>query len=99
MSRDCCVALLRGDMIFLQFVIVVFPDHTHYFYTMETKTGSLTSTILKYAFKLGRWTYQDRVLYLAGCLRRKAQVYYMTLMPTERSSYNTLSYKIKSTLL
>ena len=29
MSRDGCVALPRGAMGFLGFVIVVFPDHTH----------------------------------------------------------------------
>ena len=29
MSRDGCVALPRGAMGFLRFVIVVFPDHTH----------------------------------------------------------------------
>ena len=29
MSRDCCVALLRAAWVCLQFVIVVFPDHTH----------------------------------------------------------------------
>ena len=29
MSRDCCVALPRGATGCLQFVIVVFPDHTH----------------------------------------------------------------------
>ena len=31
MSRDCCVALLRNAVawVCLQFVIVVFPDHTH----------------------------------------------------------------------
>ena len=28
-SRDCCVALLHDTMVCLQFVIVVFPDHTH----------------------------------------------------------------------
>ena len=32
MSRDCCVALPRGAMsVSAVFVIVVFPDHTHYF--------------------------------------------------------------------
>ena len=32
MSHDCCVALPpRGAWVCLQFVIVVFPDHTHYF--------------------------------------------------------------------
>ena len=29
MSSDCCVALPRSAMCVLQFVIVVFPDHTH----------------------------------------------------------------------
>ena len=29
MSRDCRVALLRGSWVYLQFVVVVFPDHTH----------------------------------------------------------------------
>ena len=29
MSGDCCVAHPRGAMVCLQFVIVVFPDHTH----------------------------------------------------------------------
>ena len=28
-SRNCCVALPRGAMGFLQIVIVVYPDHTH----------------------------------------------------------------------
>ena len=44
--------------------------------------------------KLGRWSYQDRVLYLASSLRGNAQVYYMTLMPAERSSYHTLVVKL-----
>ena len=38
--------------------------------------------------KLGRWSYHDRVLYLAASLRGNAQIYYMTLMPAERSSYH-----------
>ena len=43
---------------------------------------------------LGRWSYQDRVLYLAASLRGNAQVYYMTLMPAERPSYHTLVVKL-----
>ena len=32
MSRDCCAALLCGDMgLSAVFVILVFPDDTHYF--------------------------------------------------------------------
>ena len=31
MSRDGCVALRRGAMGLSEVVIVVFPDHTHYF--------------------------------------------------------------------
>ena len=31
-SRDCCVALPYAPCICLQFVTVVFPDHTHYFW-------------------------------------------------------------------
>ena len=31
MSHDCCVALPQMPWVCLQFVIVVFPDHTHYF--------------------------------------------------------------------
>ena len=46
--------------------------------------------------KLGRWSYQDRVLYLAASLRGNAQVYYMTLMPAERSSYHTLVSRLKA---
>ena len=44
--------------------------------------------------ELGRWSYQDRVLYLAASLRGNAQVYYMTLIPAERSSYHTLVVKL-----
>ena len=44
--------------------------------------------------ELGRWSYQDRVLYLAASFRGNAQVYYMTLMPAERSSYHTLVVKL-----
>ena len=44
--------------------------------------------------KLGRWSYHDRVLYLAASLRGNAQVNYMTLMPAERSSYHTLVVKL-----
>ena len=44
--------------------------------------------------KLGRWSYHDRVLYLAASLRGNGQVYYMTLMPAERSSYHTLVVKL-----
>ena len=29
MSHDCCVALPRGAIVCLQFVIVAFSDHTH----------------------------------------------------------------------
>ena len=36
MSRDCCVAFPCGAMVCLQFVIVVFPDHTHLLFFMET---------------------------------------------------------------
>ena len=57
---------LAVTWVSLQFVIVVFADHAHYFYTMETKTGSLTSTILKYALKLGRWSYKDSLV--VSCL-------------------------------
>ena len=32
MSRDCCVALPHDVMGSLQFVMVAFPDHTHYFW-------------------------------------------------------------------
>ena len=44
--------------------------------------------------KLGRWSYHDRVLYLAASLRGNAQVYYMTLMPAERLSYHILVVKL-----
>ena len=44
--------------------------------------------------ELGRWSYQDRVLYLAASLRGNTQVYYMTLMPAERLSYHTLVVKL-----
>ena len=30
MSGDCCVALPQDGTVRLQFVIVLFPDHTHY---------------------------------------------------------------------
>ena len=66
-----CLVIVAGlflavTWVCLQFVIVVFADHTHYFYTMEIKTGSLTSTILKYALKLGRWSYQHSLV--VSCL-------------------------------
>ena len=32
MSRKCCVALPRDSTGYLQFVILVFPDRTHYFF-------------------------------------------------------------------
>ena len=35
-SWDCCVALPHDDMGCLQFVIVVFPDHTHLLYLKLT---------------------------------------------------------------
>ena len=31
MSRDCCVALPLSAESLSEFVIMVFPDHTHYF--------------------------------------------------------------------
>ena len=45
-SRDCCVALTRGAMGCLQFVIVVITDHTHLLlYRMVTlKIRSRTPT-------------------------------------------------------
>ena len=33
-SSDCCVILPGGPWVCRQFVIVVFPDHTHYFYCL-----------------------------------------------------------------
>ncbi|MCG8113571.1 MAG: hypothetical protein N0E59_22705 [Candidatus Thiodiazotropha taylori] len=44
--------------------------------------------------KLGRWSYQDKALYLAACLRGNAQVYYMTLKLAERTSYGLLTTKL-----
>ena len=44
--------------------------------------------------ELGRWSHQDKALYLAACLRRNAQVYYMTLKPAEMSSYHALTVKL-----
>ena len=44
--------------------------------------------------ELGRWSHQDKALYLAACLRGNAQVYYMTLKVAERSSYHTLTVKL-----
>ena len=43
MSRDCCVALPRGAMDCLQFVIVVFPDHTHLLYLVTVTSRKFTS--------------------------------------------------------
>ena len=34
MSRDCCVALPHDTTGLLQFVTVVFPDHTHLLFFM-----------------------------------------------------------------
>ena len=34
-SHNCGVALPRGGMVFLHFVIVVFPDHNHFFLLKE----------------------------------------------------------------
>ena len=44
--------------------------------------------------ELGRWSHQDKALYLAACLRGNAQVYYMTLKMPERTSYHTLTTKL-----
>ena len=44
MSCDCYVALPSGAMGFTQFVIVVIPDHTHYFVTdRQGKAGIFKS--------------------------------------------------------
>ena len=40
MSCDCCVALPRGAVVCLQFGIMVFPDHTHYFDQTNHQTFS-----------------------------------------------------------
>ena len=48
MSRDCCVALPRGATG-LQFVIVVFPDHTHLLFY---KLHSLFAILLQIAVTL-----------------------------------------------
>ena len=37
-SRDCCVALPSDVMGFLQFVVVEFTDHTHYFLIFGQRT-------------------------------------------------------------
>ena len=61
---------------------------------MEMKTGESYLNHFELCAKLGRWSYHDRVLYLAASLRGNGQVYYMTLMPAERSSYHTLVVKL-----
>ena len=35
LSPDCCVALTYSAMGLSEFVTVVFPDHTHYFYKLK----------------------------------------------------------------
>ena len=51
MSRDCCVALSRGAMG-LQFVIVVFPDHTHLvFYLKNAKRKNVKLFDFLFFFK------------------------------------------------
>ena len=37
--RDCCVALPHDATVCLQFVIVVFPDHTHLLCLMPMLSG------------------------------------------------------------
>ena len=32
MSRDCCAALIAVPRVYLQFVVVVFPDHSHFLF-------------------------------------------------------------------
>ena len=41
MSRDCCLALPHDIMGCPQFVIVVFPDHTHYFFLLFFRSNHL----------------------------------------------------------
>ena len=40
-SRDCCVALSHNTRACLQFVIVVFPGHTHLLKDFENASPSL----------------------------------------------------------
>ena len=37
-SRDCCVALPHDTTVSLQFVIVIFPDHTNYYLLLALST-------------------------------------------------------------
>ena len=39
------MALPRGTMCCLQFVIVVFPDHTHYFYKNDPRVPPITTVV------------------------------------------------------
>ena len=39
-SRDCCVALSHNTGACLQFVVVVFPDHTHLLKDFENASPS-----------------------------------------------------------
>ena len=59
MSGYCCVALHRGAMVCLQFVIVVFPDHTHFLfadltssdmYFKHTKSRTTLETVKLFCF-------------------------------------------------
>ena len=43
MSHDCCVALPRGAMGLSEFVIVVFPDHTHLLFLYLRNAAPLIS--------------------------------------------------------
>ena len=45
MSRDCCVVLPRGAMG-LQFVIMVFPDHTHLLFLLFIQANVESSSEL-----------------------------------------------------
>ena len=46
MPRDGCVTFPHGDKgVCLQFVIVVFPDHTHYFCGTDSLLGMSVTTV------------------------------------------------------
>ena len=47
MSRDCCVALPHGAMGCLQFVIVVFLDHTHLLFFMMSPYDNYQGDVIE----------------------------------------------------
>ena len=94
MSRDCCVALPHDVMGSLQFVMVAFPDHTHYFWCARAAhaqtenclyTGKTLNKVLREIGDLGNYAFSSiqpvhvfTIIYFVSALQHLCEICVLT---------------------